>query len=83
VIKDAEGLVDLMNELGGRLSEALGGIVPSEARQHLLNAQKELLTGLFLIYEHQVGARRADAPAGGGDEASPPRSRKIERIDVE
>ena len=45
-------------DLGQRVSSLLRDVVPPDAQQHLLNAQRELLTALFLIYEHQAGARR-------------------------
>ena len=48
-------------ELGQRVSSLLRDVVPPDAQQHLLNAQRELLTALFLIYEHQAGARRTPA----------------------
>jgi cation transport regulator ChaB len=37
--------------------------LPDEAKHHLLNAQKELITALVIMYEHQAGTRRADFPA--------------------
>jgi hypothetical protein len=33
-------------------------VIPPDAQHHLLNAQRELLTALVLIYEHQAGTRR-------------------------
>ena len=78
-------------DLSGRVGDALGDAIPPDARHHLLNAQRELLTALILIYEHQAGARRPEpAPrsrrrrtAGGeqeGPDAPLARVRKI-RID--
>jgi hypothetical protein len=94
VSQDTERLLELAGEIGQRLSGALGDMVPPDARQHLLNAQKELLTALFLIYEHQVGARRTPAGAPPSfDEQEPEEdtrpapsrrgSRRISRIEVE
>jgi hypothetical protein len=58
VSSETERLAELLGEMGQKLGGALGEFVPPEAHRHLLNAQRELLTALFLIYEHQVGARR-------------------------
>ncbi|HZV50751.1 MAG TPA: hypothetical protein VFD49_13405 [Candidatus Dormibacteraeota bacterium] len=55
---EAERLAELLELVSRRLSAAFEGVVPPEARQHLLNAQRELLTALLLIYEHQLGSRR-------------------------
>jgi hypothetical protein len=48
-----------MNELGSRVGNVLSDMVPPAAQVHLLNAQRELITALLLIYEHRV----APAPA--------------------
>jgi hypothetical protein len=74
--RDGERLIELVNELGSRASHLLTDMVPPAAQVHLLNAQRELITALMLIYEHRVttappgrtrraatGARRA-APRG-------------------
>jgi hypothetical protein len=61
---DSERLVEMAGFIGQRLNSALKEVIPPEAQIHLLNAQRELLTAIFLIYEHQVAARRG---AGGGD----------------
>jgi hypothetical protein len=65
---DTERLMELMAEVGQRLGTAFGDMIPDDARRHLLNAQRELLTAMFLIYEHQMGARR---PPTGRDERPP------------
>jgi hypothetical protein len=90
VSHDSERLLELAGEIGQRLSGALGDMVPPDARQHLLNAQKELLTALFLIYEHQAGARRKPSDAAAPhedpepeDEAVPAPRRRISRIEVD
>ncbi|MDR0359198.1 MAG: hypothetical protein LBJ87_07025 [bacterium] len=90
---ETERLAELLGEVGHRLGGALGEFVPPEAHRHLLNAQRELLTALFLIYEHQVGARRDGAPeepAENGAPAPRPRRRRstaarrrVTRIDVD
>jgi hypothetical protein len=55
---ETERLVEVATLIGQRLNSAVKDVVPPEAHAHLLNAQRELLTALFLIYEHQAGARR-------------------------
>jgi hypothetical protein len=55
---DGERLAEIAGFLGHRLNSAIRDVIPPEAQVHLLNAQRELLTAVFLIYEHQVAARR-------------------------
>ena len=72
--RDGERLIETVNELGSRIGHLLSDMVPPAAQVHLLNAQRELITALMLIYEHRVtttsggrgrgastGARRAPA----------------------
>ena len=53
---DRERVIELINELGSRLGHVLSDMVPPAAQVHLLNAQRELITALMLIYEHRLGA---------------------------
>ena len=64
--RDGERLIELVNELGSRISHLLSDMVPPAAQVHLLNAQRELITALMLIYEHRV----TTAPTGGTRRAS-------------
>ena len=90
---ETERLAELLGEVGQKLGGALGEFVPPEAHRHLLNAQRELLTALFLIYEHQLGARRdsgSDEHADNGTAAPATRrrrssapTRRVTRIDVD
>ena len=57
--RDGERVIELINELGSRVSNVLSDMVPPAAQVHLLNAQRELITALMLIYENRV----APAPA--------------------
>ena len=57
--RDGERVIELINELGSRVSNVLTDTVPPAAQVHLLNAQRELITALMLIYENRV----APAPA--------------------
>ncbi len=58
--RDGERLIELLNELGSRFTHVMSEVVPPAAQVHLLNAQRELITALMLIYENRVTA----APAG-------------------
>jgi hypothetical protein len=68
VTGDRERLIELVNELGSRVGHVVSDMVPPAAQVHLLNAQRELITALMLIYENRVApaptatrARRARA----------------------
>lgn len=54
---EPERLAEVITDLGRRLSQALGDVISPEAQRHLRNAQREVLTALFLVYEDQVGRR--------------------------
>jgi len=58
--RDGERLIELINELGSRVTHVVSDMVPPSAQVHLLNAQRELITALMLIYENRV----ATPPAG-------------------
>jgi hypothetical protein len=69
--RDGERLIELINELGSRVTHVVSDMVPPAAQVHLLNAQRELITALMLIYENRVtaaptgraGSRAASRPA--------------------
>ncbi|HMJ38939.1 MAG TPA: hypothetical protein VK606_05255 [Verrucomicrobiae bacterium] len=67
--RDGEHVIELINELGSRIGHLLSDMVPPRAQVHLLNAQRELITALMLIYEHRVtaapGERTRRSPAAG------------------
>jgi hypothetical protein len=52
--RDGERVIELINELGSRVGNVLTEMVPPAAQVHLLNAQRELITALVLIYENRV-----------------------------
>ena len=58
--RDGERMIELVGELGARVSHLLTDMVPPAAQVPLLNAQRELITALMLIYEHRV-----TTPTGG------------------
>jgi len=62
--RDGERVIELVNELGSRISHVLSDMVPPAAQVHLLNAQRELITALMLIYENRVAPAPAAARAG-------------------
>jgi hypothetical protein len=79
--RDGERLIETVNELGARVGHLLSDMVPPAAQVHLLNAQRELITALMLIYEHRVtstpGGRRTTA---GGARRAPARRRATKRV---
>jgi hypothetical protein len=81
-------MVEFVLEMGKRLSHALSDGLPPEAKQHLLNAQHELITALVLMYEHQAGTRRAELPVRRAAAArrratAPPKRPRSTKIPVE
>ncbi len=60
--RDRERAIELISELGSRVGQVLGDMVPPSAQVHLLNAQRELITALVLIYEHRVTVGTAGDP---------------------
>ena len=83
---ETERLVEVATLIGQRLNSAVKDVVPPEAHAHLINAQRELLTALFLIYEHQAGAKRPAPEARPAGRAratrATPRSR-VQRIEID
>jgi hypothetical protein len=75
VSRDGERLIELVNELGSRVSHLLTDMVPPAAQVHLLNAQRELITALMLIYEHRV----TTTPTGRPRRAAPGARRTTQR----
>ena len=80
---DTARLLEFALDMGGKITHVLGEALPEDAKHHLLNAQRELLTALVIIYEHQSGPRRT-GQAGVGRRATTgraqsalPRTRRI------
>jgi hypothetical protein len=80
---ETERLFEMATMIGERLNSVVKDVVPPEAHTHLLNAQRELLTALFLIYEHQVGARRPEGSTGSTARSSRSRARTPRRPRVQ
>ncbi len=78
--RDRERAVELVSELGTRVGQVLGDMIPPSAQVHLLNAQRELITALVLIYEHRVtvGASGGTRARSAGKRA-PARQRPARR----
>jgi len=75
VSRDGERMIELVNELGSRIGHLVSDMVPPSAQVHLLNAQRELITALMLIYEHRVTGT-ADATTRSRTGASPASKRR-------
>jgi hypothetical protein len=76
---DRERVIELVNELGSRFGHVLSDMVPPSAQVHLLNAQRELITALMLIYENRVAppAPGKRARRAGPKRRTTKRDRKI------
>lgn len=76
---DRERVIELVNELGSRFGHVLSDMVPPSAQVHLLNAQRELITALMLIYENRVAPppARTRARRPGPKRRTTKRDRKI------
>ena len=82
--RDGEHVIELINELGSRVGHLLSDMVPPRAQVHLLNAQRELITALMLMYENRVagapGGRGAPAAGGRATRRAPARRRAPKRV---
>ena len=85
--RDGERLIELVSELGTRMSNLLSDMVPPSAQVHLLNAQRELITALVLLYEHRVttGSNERPRRRASGAKAAPARRRasRVGKIPIE
>lgn len=77
--RDGERLIELINELGSRVTHVVSDMVPPAAQVHLLNAQRELITALMLIYENRVTAPPTTR-AGSRSSSRPARRRTPRRV---
>jgi hypothetical protein len=78
--RDGERLIETVNELGSRVTHLLSDMVPPAAQVHLLNAQRELITALMLIYEHRVTATPRGRGTATGARRAPVRRRATKRV---
>lgn len=86
--RDGERLIETVNELGSRVGHLLSDMVPPAAQVHLLNAQRELITALMLIYEHRVtatpgGGRRGTSAGARRASARRRTSKRVGKIPIE
>ena len=79
---DGDGWAELAAELASRVGTVVRDLIPPDAQIHLLNAQRELLTAMIIIYEHQAGARRPAARSRKRVGAAEPR-RRLDRISID
>lgn len=77
--RDRERAIELISELGSRVGQVLGDMVPPSAQVHLLNAQRELITALVLIYEHRVTVGSVGGAARSTARRAPARKRPVRR----
>ena len=80
--RDGERFSELALDAGKQIAKLVREVVPPDAATHLLNAQRELLTALVLIYEHQAGARRPAGRISSRSRRAAPR-RRLNRIKVD
>ena len=80
--RDGEHLIELINELGSRVGHLVSDMVPPAAQVHLLNAQRELITALMLIYENRVTSAggRPRTSARSAARSTPARRRSARRV---
>jgi hypothetical protein len=83
VPRESDRLFEMATLIGQRLNAVVKDVVPAEAQVHLLNAQRELLTALFLIYEQQAGVRRDAEPTTKRSRTSRARRPRVQRIEIE
>ena len=83
--RDGERAIELINELATRVGNILSDMVPPSAQVHLLNAQRELITALVLIYEHRVttGANPRSGRPGRTGRAARRAPRRVRKIPIE
>ena len=80
--RDGERLIELVSELATRMGNLVSDMVPPSAQVHLLNAQRELITALVLIYEHRVTTGAEERPRRGAARAArrTPARRRATRV---
>lgn len=85
--RDGERAIELINELATRVGNLLSDMVPPSAQVHLLNAQRELITALVLIYENRVttgsGARTRRGGRAPRGSVAPRPARRVRKIPIE
>jgi hypothetical protein len=85
--RDGERAIELINELATRMGNLLSDMVPPSAQVHLLNAQRELITALVLIYENRVttgsGGRSRRGSRAAGESSARRAPRRVRKIPIE
>jgi len=60
VSRDTERLVEVATLIGQRLNSAVKDVVPPEAHEHLLNAQRELLLAVKATVDHHLKTQQSE-----------------------
>ncbi len=85
--RDGERMIELVNELANRAGSLLSDMVPPAAQVHLLNAQRELITAMVLIYENRVtsgGGARSRRGSGASRRTATKRApRRVRKIPID
>ena len=84
--RDGERAIELINELATRVGNVLSDMVPPSAQVHLLNAQRELITALVLIYENRVttgASPRSRRGAGSKQTVTRRTPRRVRKIPID
>ena len=82
--RDGERMIELVNELATRVGNVLTDMVPPSAQVHLLNAQRELITALVLIYENRVTTGTSSrSRRGGSSRAGARTARRVRKIPID
>jgi hypothetical protein len=80
--RGGDGWSELALEIGERLGTVVRDVIPPEAQLHLINAQRELLAAIVIMYEHQAAGRRG-LPGRERRTPAPARRRRPGRIPIE
>jgi hypothetical protein len=84
VSRDGERVIELANELASRVGNLLTDMVPPSAQVHLLNAQRELITALVLIYEHRMSTASGSRSRRSGTSGRAARpARRVRKIPLD
>lgn len=62
-------LLEFALDMGQRVIGSVSEMLPEEAKHHLLNAQREVIQALVIVYEHQAGTRRESRNRAREDDA--------------
>lgn len=55
---DTARLLEFALDMGQKVIGSVNEMLPEDAKHHLLNAQREVIQALVIVYEQQAGTRR-------------------------